>query len=671
MAIFRAVSLSVPITIMPEERVQQPASQQAPAHPAVVVHLLDALAGECELPAGIAAIVGVDPAMTLWAMSTAALTRREPCLPTLAESIECVGLASLKTQVMNTALDLLGRRERPAERVQSWRQALRCAQLGEGIARDLSHPQPFEARLAGLLHNLWPPAASGWNRDTLLRERDAALAAQLDTWNRPSMLPDALRYQHWPLEVMRDASTNVQIQWVARALTEAGDRSSLTDLADLLGMTPEHLSELQVSCHNQADNTLSDFLNFSKALYVAQGQPLQLHHSLVRFVSLEQIANSVKTGAGKIDSLAVIARHLQTTHGLDHALFFRLDKAQARLVSCPILADEPYPVICIDPSRSEAAAAMAFQWRRPVTAVVETNGAGACLLDIQLARMARREGVMAIPVGQSVIRGVLVACGDRDQLSALGEDTLYLTKLGMLAACEAVGSVTTGSGAQTPSAWRNHARQLTHEINNPLGIIKNYLALLRVRLESDGVLSDELRIIHEELDRITRIVQNLAIHENEDRSTKTEVDVNALIVDLIKVAAAGLMMQKRVQIFERLEERLPRLHCDRDKLKQLLLNLILNAIEATGEQGMVTVESHHLVNHKMERQLEILVSNTGQAIAPELLPHLFEPVESTKGGEHAGLGLAIVRSLAADLHAAIACHSNNGLTTFRVLLPAG
>ena len=117
--------------------------------------------------------------------------------------------------------------------------------------------------------------------------------------------------------------------------------------------------------------------------------------------------------------------------------------------------------------------------------------------------------------------------------------------------------------------------------------------------------------------------------------------------------------------------RSPRRQLDRDKLKQLLLNLILNAIEATGEQGMVTVESHHLVNHKMERQLEILVSNTGQAIAPELLPHLFEPVESTKGGEHAGLGLAIVRSLAADLHAAIACHSNNGLTTFRVLLPAG
>lgn len=189
-----------------------------------------------------------------------------------------------------------------------------------------------------------------------------------------------------------------------------------------------------------------------------------------------------------------------------------------------------------------------------------------------------------------------------------------------------------------------------------------------MKLGEEGGISDELRIIHEELDRIARIVHSLVTEQPEALEVEA-VDVNDLLSDLVKVAAPGLMLQKQVRVDTCLESGLPRLRCNRDRLKQLLLNLLLNAIEATSEQGTVTVETHRLINHRLERQLEILVSNTGPDIAPEVLARLFEPVESTKGEGHAGLGLSIVRSLAAELHATVACRSYPGRTTFQVLLP--
>jgi len=67
------------------------------------------------------------------------------------------------------------------------------------------------------------------------------------------------------------------------------------------------------------------------------------------------------------------------------------------------------------------------------------------------------------------------------------------------------------------------------------------------------------------------------------------------------------------------------------------------------------LETHRIVKHRLERQVEILVGNTGPEIAPEVLARLFEPVERTKCEAHAGLGLSIVRSLASDLHASVSC----------------
>lgn len=644
-----------------------PLSIPAHAQPPILIQLLDILGGEPALPAGCAELLGLDPALVLWVMSTSAQTGSSRHIPPLDTALQHVSLPGLKLHVAGVSLELLAKRHGGSERTQAWRQALRCAHLCEAIARDLAYPQPHEAYLAGLLHNLGPIPPAGWDLDHLLQERDAALARRVETWRYPSLLADALRYQHWPFQAMRDAAGIVQMLWAARSLSEQDGRASEADIAQMLGLPLARLGELQSTAYARAETILERNLGGTKALGSLQEMPLQLHKALGRFLLLEGFAARRADQGAPLASLAQLATHLREAHGLVQPIY--LEFGDGRLVARPLPGHAPPPALTLPTEGSDTAAAMAFQWNRPITAIT-VNQAGVSLLDTQLARLAGLEGMLAIPIGGDTPVGVLLTCGYRGQLSQLGEEQTYLSKLGRLAAPAAGTQAAPEAGpAESARSWQMRSRQLAHEINNPLGIVKNYLALLRVKLGDDPATADELRIIQEELGRIARIVQSLAGEPTTAAQPLQAVDINALLTDLARVAAAGPRVQKGVGVDLHLDQTLPELHCDADKLRQLLLNLLLNAVEAAPEQTSVTVETHRLVNHRQERLVEVLVSNSGPEIAPELLAHLFEPVDSGKGGEHAGLGLAIVRDLAIALGASVSCRSHAGLTTFQVLLP--
>ncbi len=656
---------------MPEEVELHPLSSPVPAQPAIVMRLLELLGGEADLPPDCARVLGLDPALVLWVQTAAAQSGRHRQLPTVEDALRGLSRQGLKSRVLHEALDLLVRRQHPSDRIQTWRQSLRCASLCEALALELSYPQPHEAYLAGLLHNLGPTPPMGWDLDHLLQERDAALADRVEAWRYPTLLPDALRYQHWPLQALRDAASIVQMLWASRSLVEQDGRASEQEIGQMLGIVPARLASLMATAYERAESLLDTYLDGASAISSLQERPLQLLKGLNRFTLLEQLGASLAEHPGGVQDVTRLARHLQEAHGLAAPIYLVPDAPRGRLLGRPLPGMAPPPALSVPVEGSDTAAAMAFQWNRPITAFT-INQAGASLLDTQLARMAGLEGVLAIPIGEETPEGVLLTCGYRGQLVNLGEDQDYLVKLGRIVGQhrrKAHGEHAGELSEQQGLLWHLRTRQLAHEINNPLGIVKNYLALLRVKLGGDTVIADELRVIHEELDRIARIVHALVGERPDFPESAEEVNVNALLADLVKVAAAGPMQQKGVRIEQRYESGLAPLRCQPDRLRQLLLNLLLNAMEAVPEQGIVSLETHRVINHRLERQVEILVSNTGPEIAPEVLARLFEAVESTKGQAHAGLGLSIVRSLASDLHASVSCRSQHGVTTFQVLLP--
>ena len=114
-----------------------------------------------------------------------------------------------------------------------------------------------------------------------------------------------------------------------------------------------------------------------------------------------------------------------------------------------------------------------------------------------------------------------------------------------------------------------------------------------------------------------------------------------------------------------------RIQGDPDTLKQILVNLVKNAVEALGTTGgRIEIANRGQVNRERSLYLELVVSDTGPGLSREVLANLFAAVKSTKAGPHHGLGLSIVHGLVKQLNGHIACRSGATGTSFEILLPA-
>jgi signal transduction histidine kinase len=106
-----------------------------------------------------------------------------------------------------------------------------------------------------------------------------------------------------------------------------------------------------------------------------------------------------------------------------------------------------------------------------------------------------------------------------------------------------------------------------------------------------------------------------------------------------------------------------------DTLKQILVNLVRNAVEAMPAGGEIQIMNNGLVNRDGLLYTELCVADTGPGVPPEVLANLFSPIRSDKGEGHQGLGLSIVHSLVRKSQGLISCRSSKKGTTFEMLFP--
>jgi signal transduction histidine kinase len=225
------------------------------------------------------------------------------------------------------------------------------------------------------------------------------------------------------------------------------------------------------------------------------------------------------------------------------------------------------------------------------------------------------------------------------------------------------------------------ARKVAHEVNNPLSIIKNYLKILGMKLGADNTAQDELRIVNEEIDRVALIIRQLTDLTSEKDRVRQTVDVNGLLRDLATIIEKSFSTASRIRFHLDLDPALPGLVTDRNGLKQVLINLLKNAIEAMRQGGNLYVRTKCLVTRdleemavkregKAEQYVEISVRDDGPGIPDAVRQRLFEPYVTTKGEGHSGLGLSVVHSIVKDLGGTIQCESAEGIgTTFVIRFP--
>lgn len=192
------------------------------------------------------------------------------------------------------------------------------------------------------------------------------------------------------------------------------------------------------------------------------------------------------------------------------------------------------------------------------------------------------------------------------------------------------------------------AASIAHEINNPLEAIQNALYLLVKRIPDDDPNAKFLSIAMKETERMSRILrQMLGFYRPVADAAPT--DLNALI-DEAEALVAKRLRDRSVRIEKVLDPTLPRVMVSSDQIKQVILNLVLNAAEAMPKGGVVTITTESPLGSgspvTRTDAVRVQVADTGPGIAEELLPHIFEPFFSTKGEKGTGLGLWVSLGIA-------------------------
>ena len=205
-----------------------------------------------------------------------------------------------------------------------------------------------------------------------------------------------------------------------------------------------------------------------------------------------------------------------------------------------------------------------------------------------------------------------------------------------------------------------------HEINNPLMGILSHLELERREADADAERREEIDQCIEGSRRISSAVRGLLDYARPSPLTLSKVNLRLLAEETLNFVAHQPMF-RHIELQNRIPHDLPNIAADANQLSQIVMNLLLNAAQATAPGGRITILADKA---KLADVVELRVCDTGSGIPADILPHVFEPFFTTKRGKGTGLGLSITQSYVRSHGGDIQVESIPDCgTTVRVTLP--
>ncbi|MCI0530262.1 MAG: ATP-binding protein, partial [Nitrospira sp.] len=210
---------------------------------------------------------------------------------------------------------------------------------------------------------------------------------------------------------------------------------------------------------------------------------------------------------------------------------------------------------------------------------------------------------------------------------------------------------------------------ISHEINNPIGIILTTIGYILEELGPENPFYEDLKIIEGESLRCRKILRDLLTFTSGRETIKEQADLNQVVEEMVTLAGREKRV-KSIHIQQVLCPDVPLVFIDVAQIKQVCLNLILNATDAMPEGGHLVI-STGLAEGNGKRDVLVQFQDSGRGIAEKDLPRIFEPFFTTKDvGEGFGLGLSVSYGIVKSHGGQIKVTSEVGKgTTFYVYLP--
>lgn len=690
-----------------------------PTLPHILLHVLDMCNHDEASLTAIAEIISKDAALSskvIGASSTALYNRQNKYI-SFEQNLALLGLDMVKTIVISSSFYQVFNNLNitPGFDLKTfWGKSLTAAVLAKSIAKEISYPHPEEAYLTGLMLNigqlvLWsnfPKQYSALLNDKpgeaeLLALEEEKLgnnhcevgSSLVSTWNLNSFIADAVLYHHMPQSKIVDAHPLIQIAFVANSLSqlENEDAERIEVGEQLLGITGDKFKQI-------IEKTQGIVANVAKSLGIdidttsaldgnppkkpepdtMRQQKLQLALELRDIVLVGRNHLGTNTATSLDDTLSSIQRSAQILFGFQNIAFFIADSAHSTLKGkCLSGQGMLLNEMNIPLNKENSLVTEAFLNKTSTNSFAPDEKNISSILDEQIIRLLDAEGIYCQPMfTQEGTAGILIFGISLAQLAGIHKQRKLLSLFAQQSA-QAIALLNTFENQETriqseiTASVRTQAQQIAHEANNPLSIIKNYMQLLGTKLSKEDRAQDDLRIIQEEINRVSRIFQNLSLSMADKVGLLVELNVNTVIADLYKLSLETLFNQYNISITTQLEDALPDIVTNKDKLIQILLNLMKNAAEALQSSGgKVLITTRRVAIRNDPLCIEISIQDNGPGIPPELLENLFRPVSGGSDRNGTGLGLTIVKNLINDLEGKIFCQSTHlAGTSYQILLP--
>lgn len=207
---------------------------------------------------------------------------------------------------------------------------------------------------------------------------------------------------------------------------------------------------------------------------------------------------------------------------------------------------------------------------------------------------------------------------------------------------------------------------ISHEMNNALTILCGWLEVMRGDMKEDHPQRGTIDLLRDEANRLATLARNLQEVARGDANSHEDLDVEKLLTEVTGLVRHE-MERSRINLETSFEQGIPRVHGNSGRLKQALLNLLVNARQAMPEGGKITVAA----NRNQGSHVDLVVEDTGTGIPLEYQARVFRNFFTTKQGG-TGLGLPITKRIIEDHGGTIELESNPGSgSRFTIRLPVG
>lgn len=697
-------------------------SGHVPVLPEILLRLLEACDNESTPLTTVASLIDKDPSLSYKVLQlvNSAYFGLKTTYSGVDQAVVYLGANSVKNMAVTAAVHQIFNGAQFSTlkyfNIHSfWYHSLKCATLARRLAEHTSAANPDDAYLGGLLHDLgklllvsaFPDqyemviAESMQDEDLLEAEQNHLGTTHcqigswlIDDWKLSSLIGDAINYHHETVERIRQALGLVKIVYIANELSKDGDREAAYEAGhSLLGLGRRELERI-VDGANEEILQIASELGISVELPSPDagpdGQTLVmgengsiLHINLAsRIKGISLVSGFLENMAQARDSESMIRafeRSLSVLFGFDRVVLLLPDKDRV-LLSGKTSETNPMRQLSLELvlpiQKSSSTIVRAYQTRSLEYLDSEHEQGNLADRQVLSAFNCRAVAVLPLAAEQKEVGVALIGLPRTMQELSQNDHRLVRTiahQAGMGLHLEDLKQRKAEEvESERKAAISMTARKFAHEVNNPLGIINNYLATLKLKVADESGIREELTIITDEIKRISSMIDQLDTFAQASFSAADLTNVNNVVSDIVQLIRSSLSSGSETEVVFEPDPSLPLITSSADGIKQIVLNLLKNASEAMDGAGRIMVSTGQVQNPHDDGDsgVVIKIEDDGPGLPELVRENLFTPFISTKGIGHSGLGLSIVSKAVAELGGTIRCTTERERgTSFEIVLP--